>query len=358
MKPSFSRRTVASLMITLFTAKMLFVYPRYMLVSAGSAAWIQGLIAILAAFIIFFVTALFYRPRMSLIAAAGELGGGALRIPVGILVFAALILNMAVTVRAYPESVSSILLSHSNIEMIMAVFIAAAAIGAYLGLGALARINAIFLPIALAAVGALCIFLPPKFRLDNLFPLLGTGAAHVFGESFHFISLFSDLIALDLLLPYCRTERDGKEGGFLAVMISGLVVMALLFACIFIFPYPSGTEFVMPVYELARLIYAGEFFGRLEALFEFIWSIFVLLYAAVYLYLIAAVWRETFAIGSLRPLIIPISALAACICWVPSSTVELVHAGYTAFDAAAIISFGLPLVIGIFYKIKMRKRST
>lgn len=357
MKPSFTGRTVASLMITLFTSKMLFVYPRYMLVSGGSAAWMQGLIAVGGAFLLFAVTRIFYRPGKTLLDDAEETGGGVLRIIAGLLTEAVLVMNMAATVRAYPESVGTILLSHSNIEVIMAVFIAAAAVGAYFGIDSLARINTIFLPIALAAVSLMFIFLLPKYSLDNLFPILGTGAEHVFGESYHFISLFSDLIALDLLLPYCRTRRDGERGGVFAIAVSAAVIMVLLLSCILTFTYPAGTEYVMPVYELARLIYAGEFFGRLEALFEFVWSVFVLLYASVYLYLICDVWKKSFGIRYLRPLIPPAASLVACICWIPSSTVELMQRGYAVFDASAIIAFGLPLLLGLLYRLKMRRHS-
>lgn len=356
MNIKIQKREISSIIITLLIAKMLLAYPRYIIISGGNAAWIQAALAWAAALVIFALDAFLYKTKQNIIELSEELGGKWLKIPTGIVISAVLLVNMAITVRAYPESVTTILLSNNNVEPLLVVFFITMVIGTYCGLESIVRINSIFLPIALTIMAIFMLLLIPHFNLNNLFPIFGTGVKEVFSGWWVFISMFSDLIALNLLLPYCRSRRNARVGGFIAIIICGAIFILILLALALVFPYPAGSEFVLPLYEMTRIVHAGQFFGRFEAFFEFVWSILIMLYSSLYLYLICMVWQKSFDMKYMKPLIIPAAIIVGTISYVPESTVELIHAGISALTITFPIALGLPLVYGLWHKLKNRRK--
>lgn len=341
------RKEMTTLLINVIATKMLLTFPRILIIDSGNSAWIQAIFNTLIVFLIFFITAKLYRGKKNIIELAEMSGGKTLKIIVGMLVFIALMLNYTPIIRIFPETIKIVLLQDFNVEYITVVFIIAVAIGAYIGIESLAKINYIFMPIAGFVLLAFLLLLIPYYKLDNIMPVFGNGYKEIFVDGFNTVSLFSDILLLNIFLPHCENAAEAKKSGKKAIWISATIAVVILLAYCMIYPYPASKEFMIPVYQLARVIHLSSFFSRFEALFQFIWSILLLLYTGIYVYALCYVWQTTFGLKYYRPLILPVVIISGIISLIPGSLLDLVRIEKWENLIVYPIAFLLPIVFGI-----------
>ncbi|MGN0106697.1 MAG: GerAB/ArcD/ProY family transporter [Hominilimicola sp.] len=353
------RKEMTALLINVISTKMLLTFPRIFIINSGNSAWIQAIFNSIIVFLIFFITSKLYRGKKNIIELAGKSGGKVLRIVIGVLVFAVLMLNFLSIIRIFPETVKLVLLQEFRIEFIIVVFMIAIAIGAYIGIESIAKINYIFIPIAGAAFLAFLLLLIPYYRIENILPLFGEGYKKIFVNGFNTVSLFSDLLLLNIFLPHCENASEAKKSGKKAVCISATIAIVILLSYCLIYPYPASKEFMIPVYQLARVIHLSNFFSRFEALFQFIWSILILLYGAVYIYALCYVWQMTFNLKQYKPLIFPVSLISGVLSVIPGSLLDLISFEKWENIIVYPVAFLLPIIFGIvsrkYYGEKMGK---
>ncbi len=353
------RKEMTALLINVIATKMMLTFPRIFIINSGNSAWIQAIFNSIIVFLIFFITAKLYRGKKNIIELAGKAGGKALRIFIGVLVFVVLMLNFISIIRIFPETVKLVLLQEFRIEFIIVVFIIAIAIGAYIGIESIVKINYIFIPIAGAAFLAFLLLLIPYYRIENILPLFGEGYKKIFVSGFNTVSLFSDLLLLNIFLPHCENAAEAKKSGKKAVWISATIAVVILLSYCLIYPYPASKEFMIPVYQLARVIHLSNFFSRFEALFQFIWSILMLLYSAIYVYALCYVWQITFNLKQYKPLIFPVSIISGVLSVIPGSLLDLIS--FEKWENVIVypVAFLLPVIFGIvsrkYYGEKMGK---
>ncbi|MCC8160460.1 MAG: spore germination protein [Oscillospiraceae bacterium] len=344
------RKELTTLLINVISVKMLLTFPRTMVMNSGNSAWIEAVYNTLVMVLIFWVTTRLYRGKKNVIQIAEAVGKKGLKIVVGILVFVILMINFSYVIRVFPETVKIVLLQDFKVEIIIAVFIIAAAVGAYIGLKPIAKINNIFMPIAGAVLVLALLMLIPYYKTDNILPVFGNGFKSIFADGFHGISLFSDILLLNILLPNCENNYEAKKSGWRAIFISATIAIVILLAYCLVYPYPASAKFMVPVYQLARVIHLSSFFSRFEVVFQFVWSILVLLYAAIYVYAICYVWQITFNLKYYKPLIFPIVIISGVIAILPNSVVDLVRSEKWEDMLVYPAAFLLPIIFGFFTK--------
>lgn len=352
---TLDKRELTRTMINLITVKLLLTFPREMVVSAGSAAWLQSIFVTIVVLSFYVLTYKIYNTNQNIITISRRIGGKGLQIVTGILLSGLLLVNMALTMRAFPESVRIVLLQNASRDFIMVLLIAAVIVGAYNGLEALVRIESLFLPIMGVIMVFFLILMLPFAHLTNLFPILGNGAEEIFGNGFRFVSAFADILVLNYLMPLCPDKETAYKSGLKAILISGGIMTVVNLGYCLVYPYPVSEEFIMPVYQLTRMIRIGDFLAQFDAFFEFIWIIAMLLYTAVYISVICRIWQDTFELKYDKPLIMSVSICAAVIAFVPSSIVSLISTYMKFLNIFYPIAFLLPFVMGIAYWIKQRR---
>ncbi len=355
------KKEMTALLINVISVKMLLTFPRIFIINSGNAAWIQATYNFIAVFLIFLVTKMLYRGKKNIIELAETAGGKPLKIVVGMIVFALLLINFSSIVRIFPESVKSVLLQDFKIEVIVIAFVVAIAIGAYIGIQSIAKINYIFMPTAGAVLLAFLLLLIPYYRFSNLMPIFGEGYKSIFLKGFNTVSLFSDMLFLNIFLPYCENVGEAKKSGTKALLISALIAVGILAAYCLVYPYPASKEFMIPVYQLARIIHLSSFFSRFEALFQFAWSILILLYSSIYVYAMCYVWQITFNLKFYRPLIFPIVLISSVIAMIPSSMLDLINTEEIKSLIVYPAAFLLPIIFGAvsrrYYGERTRKEN-
>lgn len=123
-----------------------------------------------------------------------------------------------------------------------------------------------------------------------------------------------------------------------------------------VYPYPVSGEFVLPLYQMTRIIDLGSFFNRFEAIFQFIWSILMFLYGVSYLYILCFVWQITFGLKYLKPLLLPVTLLIAGFSFIPESIMTANKMAVLLENAVYPVALLLPLCVGLLDRIMENKK--
>ncbi len=356
---ALNTRQLTMLASNLLISKMMFTFPRFLFKNSGNAAWIQAIYMSLLAYVLFSVSLLFFKRtgNRTILKLSEKIGKAPLRILESLIVCTIIIANISTEIRVFAESVKIILLPKTKIEIIMVFFAAAVIFGAFCGFSALSTINALFFPFFLFFIIALSAALIPSYLPNNILPVFGTGLRKIFLDGLKEMYCFGDLIVLNLLLPYCGDVDAVKKGGRRAIIIGGAVLTLICLSYALTYPYPYSSEFLLIPYQLSRMVRAGEYFQRFEALFEFVWTLTQLLYSSIYLVILCKIFADTFKLKSEKPLFSCTCAGLCLLAFVPDSVIGVLD---KAFVLRQILSPGallLPIIIpGIYILLSSVKK--
>lgn len=351
-----TNKQLSSVIINAIVVKMLITFPRSIFAVCANSAWIAGLYATVVAFALFCVTHPFYRRKKNVIGLADRVGGAPLRIIVGIAVFAVFALNFVGILRIFPEIIRLVLLQKTYVEIIGTVFVFVLIFGASCGIESIARVHQIFLPVAGVVFLAFLIMLVPDLHFGYLLPIFGNGAKSILIDGLSALSVFTDLLLLNILIPKTKDIENYKKAGNKAILVGGGCTVFIFLFYGLCYVYPTSGEFIAPVYQLERLINLSDFFSRLEALFQFIWSISLLLYSALYVAVLAQVWGETFALHHTKPLIAPCVIALLGVALLPESLNGTIKLESIINRWIYIPAFVIPIIIGIMFHVKQKEK--
>ncbi|HHV78712.1 MAG TPA: GerAB/ArcD/ProY family transporter [Firmicutes bacterium] len=192
--------------------------------------------------------------------------------------FLSLILGMdAIALREFSAGFKSAILPETPLNAIIVLGEAVTAYTATLGLEPLGRFIAIaFLPLSILLLAIVFGAFHMELSIAELFPLWGTGAEHTVLGSVQCSSLYADIFAFALLVPYVREEKAGQRlhAGLVSLGLSGLAMAIAIAVGMMSFTAPTLAQMLFPVLQLARLFLSGIFLERIEAIFVFAWLFF------------------------------------------------------------------------------------
>ncbi len=353
-KFTLTSRDMSSIMINLIAVKMLFTYPRFLIERCENSAWIPILVYGAAAFGIYYITQWLYTKtgRTSILSQAEAIGGRWLKIIIGFILIAVLFVDISPMIRACPEAIKTALLQNSSMTLIVFMLVIGIIMGTYNGIEALGKAAALFLPVAGIFMLGFFLMVMPSFEINNLFPVSFTNSI-MHGTSA--LSVFSDIIVINILLPYCKDSSTVKKAGLSSIVISGAVGVLITISYCLVYPYPVSARFIVPMYQLSRMVNIGTFFQRLEAAFEFVWTISSLFYASVYLFILCEIFKECFDLKNYRPLIFPMVTILISFVFRRETYSDTLSDAFVNMSVIYPILYILPLIIGLAYMIKMNK---
>lgn len=316
---------IYSLAVNAIFVKVLLTFPKILVENSANAAWLQAFYNLIIVLLFYIFIMRLYTKKKNFIELAQIKGGKPLKIITGLIVLAVLIFNFIPIIRIFPETVKTVLLKETNTEIIVIAMAAAVIVGARYGLEAVARVHRIFLPIAGVIIAVFMLFLIPFYRFEYIMPVLGNGAKSLFLGGLGSMSLFSDLIILNLLIPYCKNLYTAKRIGFFAIVTAGVACVIVVLVYCLTFTYPASENFIIPMYQMARLVHLSTFFSRFEAFFEFVWSIMILLYSALYLFMICYTVQITLSLKFVKPLVLPMGVIVFMISLLPDSIMDMLE---------------------------------
>ena len=353
---TLNSKEITTVLINVIGVKLFFTFPKRLIINSGNAAWLQMIYVSLLMLLIFWVSIKIYQKcgNVNIIGLSERIGGKGLKAVTGLLVTFVLFVNLATTMRSFPELVKMVLLPKTPIEVILIVFAVVVGIAAFGGIDAISRIHAIFVPIVIAILAVFFLFLLVHIEIYDIFPIFGKGTYNIFVKGISFLDFFDDILILNLLLPHIQNMDTAKKAGLKAIILSGAAAVLILLLYCLVYPYPSSEKILIPVYQLTRLVGIGDFFQRFEAFFEFIWSFCIFLYSSLYVAVICNVWKECFDLKYSTPLIFPIISITTIASFAGHNMQEIAY-GYEYINIIVLlISFVLPLVFAAIYKNKTK----
>ncbi len=342
-----TQKELTCITVNAVTLKMLLVYPKFIAENSGNAAWITCAAVTLAAVAFAYISGELLRGGKCIVDLSKH---GAARVLAGAILIAVLVLNMLATILFLPVSVKTVMLQYTNIYVIAIALAVTVTAVSFAGLHAAARIHAIFVPIAAGILAFFLILLTSEMNVRHLTPLFGTGYKNVFLNGLYFISLYTDLVLLNVIGSECRDKQKARRAVITGILISGGTCALFLAAYAAVFPRPVMEYTLMPMYSLSKSIKFGAYFGRFEALIEFIVVLLGVLYAGVYMNAIASVVERTFYVKG-RNLILCIEGILLLAALILSGTVATLERMVKVFYAAAVV---LTAVLAAMYGV-MRK---
>ena len=354
-----SERELTLLLANLLSIKAIFAFPRTVFETSANAAWIEIIFMSLLVWAALEVSILTYRKtgKRSVLEIAESLGNKPFKIAVGLAVALLFCVNFVTELRMFSETVKIVLLPRTDIEYIMILIAATICIGQKSGIRATATINAIFFPICLIFLGFIVIFLSKTYNINNLFPILGNGAPAILKGGIKNISCFSDILALNILLPHAEDIGVPKKSGRKALLIATVTMLLICLSYELCYPYPWTKEYLLPVYQLSTRIRAGEYFQRFEAFFEFVWEISQLLYSTIYIFLIGEVLVKTFDLRDKTAICYGVTALLTLFAIQPSSIVDVLRVSRLASVLTVSSAYLLPITAPLVYILKRKKKN-
>ena len=346
-----TQKQLTSVAITAFVTKMLVTFPTMIFRLCGNAAWLAGIYVTLVAVGIFALTRRVYKTDANVITLAEKTGGTLLRIVTGLAVFIVLGLNAIGLMRIFPEIIKLVLLQKTYAEIIGTAFAITLLFCASCGVEGIARVIEIFIPIGGIVFVGFILMIIPQVHIDYLFPILGNGIKSIFIDGLSALSIFTDILMLNILIPCTKDLESYKKSATRGIVIGGICAVLIFLAYGVCYVYPASGEFVIPIYQMERLINLSDFFSRLESLFRFVWSIMILLYSSLYIAVLSEVWAQTFRLPHSKPLIAPVIITLVGFAIIPQSLGDMVEIEEVIHKWIYIPAFLIPLAIAGVYKL-------
>lgn len=343
------QREALALMIIFLGAKLFRAFPRSMAKLGGPAGWMVVLFGVLSAAISLLLIdrALAAARGKSLIAAAEEglgpwLGGLA---SVAILLF--FFGTTSISMRQYSENLLAVFLPRTPLQVVMGAYLGAATFIAYLGVEGLARTAWLLGPWLLAGLATLLAGALLTFTsTGGLTPFWGPGLPVVITEGLFRSGVGAEILGLAVLAPVFRKEGQVRAVGFRTLIAAGLLMVVVQVVYSLFFPHPASTRVAFPLLQVSRLIVAGRWFQRVEAVYLVSWVVLATLYSAAGVWIVAKGFAEVFRIPHYRHLLAPLGLLFYSTGVFPES---LVHAqiwqGEVLKANAWVVTHLVPMVI-------------
>jgi spore germination protein KB len=340
--------------VTTIIGKIFLTYPAVIIAYAANAAWAVVLLSgLVTLFFLYFVVKLVTTfpgkpfPEICRIILGSYLGP-----VIGILPMVGWIIEEALLLRNFSESMLVVALPETPLSTVVFCFVAACTIAVYLGIENIIRACYISFPFILAAILTIALLSFNTWRTDLLFPLLGKGALPVLKAGIIRSSDFLEVTAL-YILPILFYSKQVKRIGVRAVIISTAIFLVVIITFSMSFPFPVGEEPYLPLYMMARGVYLSDFLQRIEAIFVIFWVFAGLLLLSAGFYVLCIIFAQTLKLPDYKPLILPMAIITFALAFAPPSLPDAVRlSNYTVREWAWVVFYGIPIILLVVARLR------
>jgi len=339
------------------SARMFLTYPRSLVETAGSAAWLTPLGGLAVALAGVYVMSLVLKknPDKSIVEITEEAWGPVIGTVFNLVTVTFFMAVSALFIREFTEALIIAALPRTPISVISIVFISIGLLGAYLGIEAMARSARLSYLYVLGGIAILLLALIPQWNIHNLFPLLGCGPLQVFGAGAYSTAAITEIILAAVLVQSMGGADKFSSIGYKAMLFGFGLLFALMLTLNLSINKEVAEEISLPFYRLSRSIYLGRFFQRIEAIFVIIWSIIGALKIALTLYGASVTLARTLKLPDYRPLIWPLGLAIFIFSFLPLDMPTAVRLDFEFLRPYALLpSYVIPLFVLAAFWLKGR----
>lgn len=348
------------LLITMISTKAILDFPRIMIEDVGVAGWILSIYTSVLALVGFWIINKLYKGFLSkdILDIGESLGGKPVKIVVGTVILIFTTIMMTVSLRSFGELIKTMGYMISPISFLILLFFIGAFLAAYMGIEVIVRFMVILVPITVVSFIIFILALIPLANINNIFPLLGEGAYKIFVRGSLRLSCFSELIFLFIVAPFLKTQESFKRSGFIALIISAIVLFSITVIFITIYPHPVAKEELLSTYQLGRVIDYGGVFRRVESILIITWSTVGFMYLSAMFFFIAHVFKKTFDLKYYRPLLFPFGIIVLSVSMIPQGIVNIIQfESKYCRNWGWVITFGMTITLLVCANLFNKRKS-
>ncbi len=349
------------LIVTLIITKALISSPALYIQQSMSAGWLEVLISgLFELFVLFIVLRLVLRfDRKDIIDISYTTFGKPGRIIVGILSCFVILVNSAAVCRSFAELIRNTVIRGHSYEGIIFFILAGSLVAGYFGIRTQINLNGMILPVIIIAILVIAFINIAGYSFSNIQPILGNGFNNTVSNALLKNASFFEVGIFLFLIPYLGNGNDVKQICFTSLVVSIIVISGITLVYQLSVPYEAAQTFAIPLYQMTRMLKAGEFFQRIEPLNVFIWGGAMFVYVGIGVWLTAHVFKKTFNLQNEKPMIYIFSVIIGITALIPGSetSVEKIYSflmiySYVAYPLLPLIF----LIVASLLKEKFERK--
>lgn len=345
------------LLYAVLAAQIFVQYPSYLIEAGGPAAWQSSLIVTAGALLFFLPTALLARrfPGQGLAqiseTVAGPLVGPLLTLGVAAWFFALLTNGL----RNFAETFIVSFLPFTPPSIVILVLLLSAIYASYRGLETLSRAALILLPLIAAGGVLVMLFSIPRFDGSRLFPFWGHSFAQTATAGLTFAGGTAEIVLL-LVVGYAFRQPQGlMRSGLIALVLFGITLTTTVLVLVTVFGGPGAAEQPFPMFNLARLIYLGRFFQRIEAIIVMFWVVAAAVRLAALLHGTVIALAGALRLPYFRPLLFPLGATSFSLSLLPENMLAVLRINRDWMEPLGLAVFGVPLFLLLLASLRNKR---
>lgn len=248
---------------------------------------------------------------------------------------------------------------HETPEFVTALFLGVLCIWAVkAGIEVIARWTAIMMPIIIAAILLITLLLIPKFKIDNLKPVLYNGMQPVLDAAFSVFTFpFAETVICTVIFSYVKSGNKPYKIYLWSILAGTSILLVTSVRSLLVLGEESYKINFFASYMSARLVKIGDFLERIEVLVAIVFLVGGFVKISICLLAAAKGIADMFSISDHRQFAAPLGMLMIIYSLtVFKSTVEMFAWSknvykYYAFPFEVIF----PLIVWIAAEVNVRK---
>lgn len=345
-----------ALAFALITTKAYLQFPMFMIQYGATAGWSIPILAALGALAAFLPTMILMRrfPGEGL-GTIAETTSGWLGILIALGVASFFFVLGFTTLRTISETFIVAILPETPPSVIVIGLIICAAAASYRGIETLGRTALIFFPLGVLSVAAIVVLNWNRFHWPWLYPVWGFGLPDTAAISLLFAGSYGEVTALLAFAYAFRTPAAGFRAGRNGILLAGLFLAIVTLAVLLTFGWEGAQEQPFPAYMLARNIYLGRFFQRVEAFMVLIWFFGAAIKLSAVFHTVVVITTDILHLPFHRPLVFPLAVLWFCTALLPPDFTAQVHLQVWLRSWGGWLVLAAPLLL-LLIAVARRKR--
>ena len=271
------------LIVVLFINHMVLNLPQMILDNSGTAS-ILNCIYILALVLIFAMLILKLLKNfigLDIIDISEYLGGKVLKILIGVLCIAYLIIETAFLTRMFSKNLLLVYFNNYPVTFIIFLFLFIGVVANIIGRKSIIKANTIIVPIALFSILFTFIFVIDLLQVERSLPIFGNGASEVFLTGASNIFAFNGLFFLFFISPLLNKKENMSKITFTSILICGIFLILSIMTLVFAFSDIYSISRISPIYFIIINSRLSGFLERPEMIFIFIWALALMSFISI-----------------------------------------------------------------------------
>lgn len=242
----------------------------------------------------------------------------------GLVTIVYFILLSSVALRGFSDALKGLLLHNTPLEIIMISMLLTAVYLCLNGIGSIAKMSELFLPIIFIALILVIGLSLSNFNYVRFRPLLTPSIPLAIKGTANIMPAFLGYEIIFVLIPFYKKERKVLTGTFIGILVPSILYVLLVSLSVGVFGIKPTQQINYPTITLARKInFPGAFAERFDIFFVILWILAAFTSIANFLYVSSLSAVRLFSLRNYQPFIYLIAPIVYIFAIFPQNLPEI-----------------------------------